>query len=209
MSKTGRHRGRVIGFLKTGVAPAPSTRLEAPRVYLRPPRPRDWRLWARLRGESRAFLEPWEPLWPPDALTRASFLRRLRRLMADWRHDEGYGFLIFRAEDEELVGGVSVTNVRRGVSQSGTLGYWLGAPYTRQGYMTEAGRAAVSFALFELGLHRIEAACLPSNKPSRALLARVGFVEEGLARAYLMINGRWRDHLTYSLLREDWVGDPV
>lgn len=208
MSSTGRSRGRVIGFLRTGVTPAPSTRLDAPRAYLRPPRPRDWRAWARLREDSRAFLEPWEPLWPPDALSRATYLRRLRRLMAEWRHDEGYSFLVFRKEDDQLIGGVSLSNLRRGVSQSATLGYWVGIAYARQGYMTEAGRSAVSFALFELGLHRIEAACLPSNEASRALLARVGFAHEGLARAYLMINGRWRDHLTFSLLREDWVEKP-
>ena len=114
-------------------------------------------------------------------------------------------FLVFRAEDEALIGGLSLSNMRRGVAQSANLGYWVGAPHARQGYMTEALRTGLGYAFDQLKLHRLEAACLPSNEASRRLLAKLGFTEEGRARAYLRINGRWQDHLIYALLAEDWA----
>jgi len=196
-------RPGVIGFFKAGLHAMPSIRVEGERIYLRPPRARDWRAWAGLRKESRGFLTPWEPAWPPDALSRAAYSRRLRRQVQEWRADEGYSFLVFRRADDALVGGIGFSNVRRGVAQMASLGYWIGARYARQGLMTDAVVAATGFAFRQLGLHRIEAACLPDNVASRALLERVGFVEEGLARDYLKIDSRWRDHTLFALLRTD------
>jgi ribosomal-protein-alanine N-acetyltransferase len=178
-------------------------RLEGPRVYLRPPRSRDWRDWAELRERSRAFLAPWEPTWPADALSRAAFRRRLRQTAGEWNDDSGYGFLVFRREDDVILGGVNLSNVRRGVAQAANLGYWIGESYARRGYMTEALRTVFPFVFDRMGLHRIEAACLPHNLASRRLLLRVGFREEGHARHYLRINGSWQDHVLYSLLSED------
>jgi ribosomal-protein-alanine N-acetyltransferase len=180
--------------------------LDHGRVRLRPPQPGDWRAWARLRADSRAFLVPWEPTWPHDALTRGAFRRRLAQYRAEMRHDTGYAFLIFRQQDRQLVGGVSVSNIRRGVAQSASLGYWMGEAYARQGYMTEALTATLDFAFDTLGLHRVEAACLPSNQASRGLLAKVGFREEGYAREYLRINGIWQDHVLFAVLRRDLRG---
>ena len=177
--------------------------LEHGRVRLRPPRAGDWRAWARLREDSRDFLVPWEPSWPYDALSRAAFRRRLTQYRQEMRQDTGYAFLIFRREDGRLVGGVSMSNIRRGVAQSASLGYWMGRPYARQGYMTEALEAVLDFSFDHLGLHRIEAACLPSNHASRGLLAKVGFREEGYAREYLRINGIWQDHVLFAVLRGD------
>ncbi|RMD64342.1 MAG: N-acetyltransferase, partial [Alphaproteobacteria bacterium] len=170
-------------------------RLERGRVYLRPPVHRDWRAWAALRGESRDFLVPWEPTWAHDALTRGAFRRRLRVYKTEMRHGTSYTFLIFRRTDDVLLGGITLSNVRRGVAQSASLGYWIGERFARQGYMTEALAAVLGFAFGELGLHRVEAACLPRNKASRALLLKSGFREEGYAREYLRINGRWQDHV--------------
>ena len=102
------------------------------------------------------------------------------------------------------MGGINITNVRRGIALQGTLGYWIGAAFARQGYMTEAMRAMLAFAFTDLKLHRVEAACLPDNAASWALLLKCGFTEEGRARQYLRINGRWQDHLTFAILREDW-----
>lgn len=197
-------RGRVIGFLKGGMVALPPVRVEGGHVYLRPPAARDWRAWAALRDESREFLKPWEPAWPADALGRDAYLRRLKRQVQEWRGDEGYAFLVFRRDDDALIGGIGFSNVRRGVSQTASLGYWIGAPHARQGHMTDAVRTATGFGFRQLGLHRIEAACLPTNEPSRRLLERVGFVREGYARAYLKIDNRWSDHLLYAILREDW-----
>lgn len=180
-----------------------SVRLEGPRVYLCPPRMADWKTWAALREECRTFLVPWEPTWPHDALTRQAFRRRLKAYNQEWRHGTGFSFLVYRLHDRTLMGGVTLSNVRRGVAQAASMGYWIGERFARQGYMTEAVLAVVEFAFEELGLHRIEAACLPHNDASRNLLLKVGFRQEGYARQYLRINGKWQDHLLFEMLRDD------
>ncbi len=172
-------------------------------LYLRASEMRDYVEWAELREKSRSFLTPWEPLWPIDDLTRASFRYRVRRHAEEMARDEAYSFFIFREEDDALMGGLSFGHVRRGVSQAATLGYWMGEPYAGKGHMTRAVRAACVYAFEKRGFHRIEAACLPTNEPSKRLLERVGFKQEGYARSYLNINGQWRDHLLYALLETD------
>ena len=157
-------------------------------------------------GRARAIsCTPWEPTWPPDALSRSSFRARIARYGEDWRGDQGYNFFIFR-DDETLVGGVGLSNVRRGVAETASLGYWVGEPFARQGFMTAALPLVLDFSFDRLRLHRIEAACLPTNVPSRALLKRTGFTEEGYARRYLLIDGKWQDHVLFAILREDWRG---
>lgn len=148
-------------------------------------------------------MEPWEPAWAEDALSRASWRRRLRRAASDWRDDTGYAFHLVMRDGGQLIGAATLSNVRRGVAQSVSLGYWIGENFARQGYMSEALPLVLEFAFEQLGLHRIEAACLPSNTPSRALLRRTGFVEEGLARRYLRIRGTWEDHLLFAILQDD------
>lgn len=180
-----------------------TVRLEGEQVCLRPPAERDWRSYAEIRAASRRFLEPWEPTWPADALSRDAFFRRLSRYAADWRADSGYSFFLFEAGGSEVIGGISMSNVRRGVAQCGTLGYWIGESYSRRGYMSEALTLVIDFAFTELALHRLEAACLPSNTPSQRLLMRCGFSQDGYARKYLKIGGVWHDHLLFSLLAED------
>lgn len=172
-------------------------------LYLRASEMRDYAEWAELREKSRSFLTPWEPLWPIDDLSRASFRYRVRRHAEEMARDEAYSFFIFREEDDALLGGLSFGHVRRGVSQAATLGYWMGEPYAGKGIMTRAVRAACAYAFEKRGFHRIEAACLPTNEPSKRLLERVGFKQEGYARSYLNINGQWRDHLLYALLETD------
>jgi [ribosomal protein S5]-alanine N-acetyltransferase len=178
-------------------------KIDGDRVWMRPPRANDYDAWLQVRSDSRAFLEPWEPTWPSDVLTRASFKRRLKRYARDVRDDYGYSFFVFRREDDELVGGVNLSHVHRGVSQSCSMGYWMGQRYARQGLMSDAVKAAVSFSFDDLRLHRIEAACVPDNIPSRDLLRKVGFQEEGYARNYLRINGKWQDHLLFAWLSTD------
>ena len=181
----------------------------APRghgLLLRAPQMSDFLQWAHLRESSREYLTPWEPIWPSDDLTRAGFRRRLRRyaedIAADHRavgspeHDERIG----------SVGGVTLANVRRGIVQAGTIGYWVGQPHARRGYMTAALRVLLPSLFGELNLHRIEAACIPSNAPSIRVLEKCGFNREGLARRYLCINGVWQDHLLFGLLHEDFRG---
>lgn len=193
----------MISLLKTLSEMMRGKPIRAERVYLRPPHRRDWRSWARVRGESRDFLTPWEPTWPADALTRKAFLRRLRAYAMHSAADTGYTFFVFRATDHRLMGGISLNNVRRGVAQTCSVGYWIGEAYSRQGYMSEALSAVIAFAFEALRVHRLEAACLPNNEPSQKLLRRVGFREEGYARSYLRINGHWRDHVQFAMVNTD------
>ena len=175
-------------------------RLERDGIYLRPPRAADFADWRELRAASRAFLQPWEPIWPADDLTRTAFRRRLTAYARDRDLGVAYPFFVFRAADHAPTGGITLSNVRRGVAQMGSIGYWCGRPYTRQGHTLSAVRAVCDFAFRSLGLHRVEAACIPDNGPSRRLLAQAGFTEEGYARAYLKINGAWRDHVLFGLV---------
>lgn len=181
----------------------PPVKLNGQGLYLRPPLASDWESWAKLREASAAFLTPWEPLWPVDALSKPSYQHRLRRQLSEWRAGEGYHFLIFRAGDDVLLGGLSLTNVRRGVAQTAVLGYWVGETFARSGVMTDAVKTALQFAFGELQLHRIEAACLPRNAASKRLLEKLGFRREGEARAYLRIAGRWENHLLFAMLAEE------
>ena len=178
-------------------------------VFLRAPQMADFAEWVTLREASRDFLTPWEPTWPVDDLTRGSFRRRMKRYSEDQRSDLAYPFFIFRKTDGILVGGLTLANVRRGCAQAGNLGYWMGEPFANQGYMSDALRALLPHAFHSLGLHRIDAACIPENQPSRHLLAKFGFREIGQAKGYLKINGEWRDHLLTSALLEDVLASPA
>lgn len=193
----------MIGLFKSLSQALRGKPIRAGRVYLRPPNRRDTKKWLALRTASRHFLEPWEPTWSNDALTRKAFLRRLRAYAIQTNSDTAYVFLIFRSSDRALLGSISINDVRRGVAQSCSIGYWVGEDYCQQGYMTEALSALLPFIFERLRLHRIEAACLPNNQASRALLAKVGFQEEGYARRYLKINGKWQDHILFGLLNTD------
>lgn len=168
------------------------------RVALRLPELDHYEEWAALRRVSKPFLEPWEPAWNPAELTRTGFRERVRKSRQAFDNDAGYHFLAFRSEDDQLVGGINLSNVRRGVAQIGTIGYWIGEPFARQGYMTEALSAIVGYGFSSLALHRLEAACIPTNEASLRLLKRCQFVQEGEARDYLKIAGKWRDHLLFS-----------
>ncbi len=169
-------------------------------VYLRYPRMPDFLQWAKLRSESRDFLAQWEPTWAADEFTKGAFRRRIKRYHKNARQDTAYAFFVFRRDDDALLGGCTLSNVHRGVSQTCSLGYWMGERFVRRGYMFDAVSALFPFVFSTLGLHRIEAACLPVNTPSRNLLLKAGFCEEGRARAFLKINGEWQDHLLFALL---------
>ena len=152
------------------------------RVYLRIPQLSDFDQWAELRNESREFLVPWEPKWSSNSLTRIDFRRRLRRYSKEVREGKGLAVFIFNKSDHKLLGGISLSNLRRGVTQSCSLGYWIGEKYTRNGYMTEAVFLIIEYVFKILKLHRLEAACIPENIRSLGVLRKAGFTEEGFAR---------------------------
>ena len=188
-----------MGFLDRFKASDQPQTLRGAGLTLRFPVLDDHRAWAALRKESRAFLEPWEPDWPDDDLTYASFRRRVRRYRELANDDLCFPYFIF-SDENRLMGAVTLSNVRRGVAQMATLGYWIGEAHARQGHMTRALETLLPFALAELGFNRIEAACLPRNEASVRLLAKTGFEREGYARAYLKIAGAWEDHLLFARL---------
>jgi len=159
--------------------------------------------WSLLRETSRHHLVPYEPAWSDDELTAAAYRRRLKRYRLDKRRGTGVAFFTVRASDEALLGGVTLTNIRRGVTQSASIGYWIGLPFVRRGYASETVSAALAYAFDEIGLNRVEAACMPSNGASIGVLERCGFSREGLARSYLKINTAFEDHLLFAKLKDD------
>lgn len=180
--------------------------IETERMTLRLPGHGDFRAWAALRRDSADFLVPWEPSWAADHLSRRSFTNRVYWSARAEANGTAVPLFLVRREDEVLLGAITLDNIRRGPAQSGVLGYWIGAPFARRGYMREAIGAVVHYAFGTLDLSRIEAACLPENAASRGVLERSGFKYEGVAQSYLQINGRWRNHVLYANLRGDRRG---
>ncbi len=176
------------------------------RMTLRLPQHADFRDWTALRRDSADFLVPWEPAWATDHLTRKSFTNRVYWASRAVSQGSALPLFLIRRSDAQLLGAITLDNIRRGPAQAGTLGYWIGAAFARQGFMREAIRAVVHYAFTELDLSRIEAACLPENAASRGVLEGAGFKYEGVAQSYLQINGRWRNHVLYANLRNDRRG---
>lgn len=181
-------------------------RIETERMTLRLPQHGDWKSWAMLRSDSAAFLTPWEPVWSNDHLSRRAFTNRVYWASRAEQQGTALPLLLIRRDDQQLLGAITLDNIRRGPSQSGTLGYWIGAPFARLGFMREAILAVTHHAFTTLDLSRIEAACLPENAASRGVLEKCGFKYEGVAQSYLQISGRWRNHVLYANLRGDRRG---
>lgn len=181
-------------------------RVETERLTLRLPEHADWRQWSALREASAEFLVKWEPVWSNDHLTRRAFTNRVYWAQRAEAQGTALPMLLIRREDNQLLGALTLDNIRRGPSQTGTFGYWIGQPFARQGYMREAILALTHHAFTRMDLSRLEAACLPENAPSRGVLEKCGFKYEGVAQSYLQINGRWRNHVLYANLRGDRRG---
>lgn len=181
-------------------------RVETERMTLRLPEHGDWRQWSELREASADFLIKWEPVWSNDHLTRRSFTNRVYWAQRAESQGQALPMLLIRREDQQLLGALTLDNIRRGPSQTGTFGYWIGEPFARQGYMREAILALTHHAFTRMDLSRLEAACLPENTASRGVLEKCGFKYEGVAQSYLQINGRWRNHVLYANLRGDRRG---
>jgi ribosomal-protein-alanine N-acetyltransferase len=177
--------------------------LSGAQLYLRSPEINDFEAWATLRAISREHLQPWEPTWAEDSLTREGYRRRLAWFERLRRQEQGEAYFIFTRRHDTLIGGITLSNIRRGASQCGELGYWTGKPHVGQGHMTEALALMMAHCFGAMRLHRLEAACLAENMPSQRLLRRAGFRPEGTLREYLRIDGVWRDHQLYARLVSD------
>jgi ribosomal-protein-alanine N-acetyltransferase len=178
--------------------------LTGQRITLRAPRQSDYVAWRDLRRLSRDFLKPYEPRWSESDLGPRLFATRLKRSRDEVRAGTDYSFFLILHEGgrEVLVGGITLSNIRRRAAQFVSLGYWMGMPYAGRGLMTEAVGLVVPFCFNTLGLHRIHAAFLPDNMASRRVLEKNGFREEGFAENYLQIDGKWADHVLFALTRE-------
>jgi ribosomal-protein-alanine N-acetyltransferase len=176
-------------------------------LVLRHPAQSDYAEWSELRALSRAHLTPWEPTWAYDDLSRSMYRRRLRAYAKDIHEDTAYPYFIFDAATDTLIGGVTLSNVRRGSAQSASLGYWMGAPYAGRGHMQAAVTTLLPVAFGGLRLHRVEAATMLNNAASIRVLEACGFTREGLAQDYLKINGRWEDHLLYARVADAPMAD--
>jgi [ribosomal protein S5]-alanine N-acetyltransferase len=181
-------------------------RIDTDRLYLRPPQHGDYRAWSALRRDSAAFLQPWEPTWASDHLSRKSFTNRVYWAQRSISGGTAVPLFLIRKTDDMLLGAITLDNIRRGPAQAGTTGYWIGEPFARAGYMREAIGAVIQYAFSALDLSRVEAGCLPENTPSRRLLENCGYKYEGVAQSYLQIAGRWRNHVLYANLRHDRRG---
>ena len=181
-------------------------RVETERMTLRLPQHCDFRAWTTLRDQSAPFLTPWEPVWTADHLSRKAFTSRIYWANRATSQGTALPLLLIRRDDAALLGAITLDNIRRGPSQAGTLGYWMGQAHARQGYMREAILSLVHHAFTVMDLSRIEAACLPENAASRGVLEKCGFKYEGVAQSYLQIAGRWRNHVLYANLRNDRRG---
>lgn len=181
-------------------------RVETERMTLRLPEHGDWRQWSEVREASAEFLVKWEPVWANDHLTRRAFTNRVYWAQRAEAQGQALPMLLVRRSDNQLLGALTLDNIRRGPAQTGTFGYWIGEPFARQGYMREAILALTHHAFTRLDLSRLEAACLPENVASRGVLEKCGFKYEGVAQSYLQINGRWRNHVLYANLRSDRRG---
>jgi [ribosomal protein S5]-alanine N-acetyltransferase len=178
--------------------------LMGPRVTLRAPRTGDYMAWRNLRRDSRDFLKPYEPRWSEADLSHRVYASRLKRGREEAKAGTDYSFFIFLRQEgrEVLVGGLTLSNVRRRAAQFVNLGYWMGREHAGKGLMTEAVGVIIPFVFDTLGLHRIHAAFLPDNAASRRVLEKNGFKEEGFAEKYLQIDGKWCDHVLFGLTRE-------
>lgn len=174
--------------------------IETDRLVLKSVQNRDFKAWSTLRKASEAHLRPWEPSWPDNPHSRADWRARIS-IWRDLRHSRrGHVFHLWHKNSDDLLGAVSFTNVQFSPISTARVGYWLGTGHTGNGYMSEAVIAGCDWAFRDWQLARIEAATLPENLASQAVLKRAGFEKEGFARSYLQICGKRRDHVLYAKL---------
>jgi len=170
----------------------PHNYIESDRIIIRHPRRRDWRSWVKLRQESYEFLQKWEPYWDIEHCNRSNYMKQLRLQ----RSKAAY-------KNKELVGGINISNVQRSVIQTCNIGYWLGEPHIKKGYMEESMRSIIPYIFKNIKINRIQALTLKNNLTSRKLLEKIGFKNEGVLRKAMKINNIWEDHILYALLNSD------
>jgi ribosomal-protein-alanine N-acetyltransferase len=187
--------------------PVGPLRVRAGLVGLRPVRLRDGAQWSRLRLGDREHLEPWEPVAEVNWEVRhaiSSWPSICSGLRAEARRGRMLPYAI--ELNGEFCGQLTIGNVTHGALRSAWIGYWVAKAVTGGGVATAALALGLDHALGPVMLHRIEATVRPENVASRAVLAKVGFREEGLLKRYLEVDGAWRDHLLVAITVEELEG---
>lgn len=172
-------------------------------ITLRHPRWADFEAWSTLRRENKDWLAPWEPGLSDTQVNRIAYRTRLSRFKKLVQNGQAYPFHIFYGRDEILIGACNLTHIERGSAQTARLGYWVGQRFARNGFARSSVATVTRFGFETLGLHRIEAAVQPDNQASITVLESQNFVREGVARGYLKIDKRWRDHVIFAKLSSD------
>jgi len=179
--------------------------IETERLLLRPARPPDIPALIDYYKENQAHLAPWEPRWPEGFFTEVFWRAQLARFAEQARAGGALRLVMVpRADHKRVIGSVNFTAIQHGALEAGQLGYGLAAAEQGKGYMFEALKAAIEHVFAELGLHRVMAGYMPANARSARVLGRLGFVIEGYARDYMLVNGRWEDHILTSLVNPEW-----
>lgn len=175
---------------------------------LRPLRNHDFSAWREVRTRSRAWLEPWEPRpepsTPDPSVDGDAFRARCGAWDRQRQFDAAYGFGLFLREGERFAGEVSLGSVQRGPFQSAYVGYWIDEACAGQGFVPEGVALLIRYAFDDLHLHRLEAAIVPRNAPSRRVAEKLGLREEGVAERFLQIDGVYEDHVRYAITAEEW-----
>jgi ribosomal-protein-alanine N-acetyltransferase len=189
-------------------SPPLDTRVQGDRVALRAPRATDVPEARRLLRRNAEHLRPWSPVPPagedPSSLTEIS--KAILRQRREWKRGDSFIFYVTEKDDDggSIIGRVALTGITRGAFQNAYLGYFIDAEHQRRGLMTEAVSLATGFAFGAAGLHRVQAAVMPSNEASLRVLAKVGFRREGVAERYLQIAGQWESHVLFAVTVEEW-----
>ncbi|MEO3757908.1 GNAT family protein [Mycobacterium sp. B14F4] len=187
--------------------PAGPLRVSAGLVRLRPIRLRDGAQWSRIRLADRAHLEQWEPAAGMDWEARhaiTSWPSVCSGLRSEARKGRMLPYVI--ELDGQFAGQLTIGNVTHGALRSAWIGYWVASSVIGGGIATAALALGLDHCFGPVSLHRVEATVRPENAASRAVLAKVGFREEGLLRRYLEVDGAWRDHLLVAVTIEELAG---
>jgi [ribosomal protein S5]-alanine N-acetyltransferase len=183
----------------------PPVRILTNRLLIRLAEANDVLALLRYYHENVAHLAPTSPALPPDFLTEAFWLRQVERNQDDFAQGRAVKLFLFdMSELTAVVGQISLNNIVRRAAYYCDLGYSLAENRQGQGLMREALVRVLRYAFDDVGLHRVKAAYLPSNERSGRLLRGLGFVVEGYARDYLLIQGRWQDQILVGLTNPDW-----
>lgn len=179
-------------------------KLETPRLFLSIPELGSESQIVEFYKENETFLAPWDPKKPKGFYTQDYWRKKNIQAIAEFKNQSSLRLNLILKDTNELIGMANFTNFERGPFQCCRLGYKIGERFQGHGYMSEALECAIKYLFSELSFHRIEANYITSNKRSGAVLKRLGFVEHGVAKDYLLIAGKWQDHVLTSLTNHDW-----